>query len=86
MPSWVPPPYYSPSCNISRNMTGIGEGVSRAHECTLYRVSVNGKECVIPRAGGRLAKAEGRRPFPARPDFAGEVRPHYGRPARAGPA
>ena len=35
------PPYYCPSCNISRNMTGIREGVSRAHECTLCRVSVN---------------------------------------------
>ena len=35
------PPYYCPSCNISHNMTGIGEGVSRAHECTLCRVCVN---------------------------------------------
>ena len=45
LPSWVKmatgPPYCRPSCNISRNMTGIGEDVSRAHECTLCRVSVN---------------------------------------------
>ena len=45
VPSWVKmatgPPYCRPSCNISRNMTGIGEDVSRAHECTLCRVSIN---------------------------------------------
>ena len=45
VPSWVKmatgPLYYCPSCNISHNMTGIGEGVGRAHECTLCRVSVN---------------------------------------------
>ena len=45
VPSWVKmatgPPYYCPSRNISRNMTGIGEGMSRAHEGTLCGVSVN---------------------------------------------